>query len=53
MERDPQDAESTHPVAQPDPSLRRNPCDMDIQEGQERMQEDPPAPPGKLKDHVK
>lgn len=53
MERDRQDAQATRPVPQPDPELRRNPSEMDIQEGQERMQEDPPSPPGKLNDYVR
>ena len=31
-------------VALPDPKLRRNPYDMDVQEGQERVELDPAGP---------
>jgi hypothetical protein len=55
IERDPADAraversqDASPPVVQPDPQYRGDPSDMDIQEGQERMQADPP--PGKRND---
>lgn len=56
IKRDPADARAVErsqdePAAQADSRLPRDPSDLDIQEGQERMQADPPsAPPGQRKE---